>query len=233
MSIILNIETATEICSVSLSENGKLIALKEDHQGQNHAKLLTVFIDDLFKESNISIKKLAAVAISMGPGSYTGLRIGVSAAKGIAYAANIPLIAVNTLQALAYGVSRENLYGPESWICPMIDARRMEVYTAFFDCKNQIKMPVSAEIITENSFIDILKMRKVVFLGNGSAKCKESIQSENAVFLEDRYCTAGNMVDLSHHAFLESQFVDLAYFEPFYLKDFVATIPKNTILGNQ
>jgi len=231
MALILNIETATETCSVALSENGKLIALKEDTIGQQHAKLLTVLIEQLFSENDIQIEKLKAVAISMGPGSYTGLRIGVSAAKGIAYAADIPLIAVNTLQALAFGISKNGNYESDTWFCPMIDARRMEVYIAFYDVNNMQIRDISAEIIDENSFSEILRERKIVFHGNGSAKCRQSIKSQNALFIDNVHCSAAQMVELSYTAFQNNQFVDVAYFEPFYLKDFIATVPKNSILG--
>jgi tRNA threonylcarbamoyladenosine biosynthesis protein TsaB len=231
MALILNIETATEICSVSISENGKLIALKEDTEGQQHAKLLTVLISELFDENNISIKALKAVAVSQGPGSYTGLRIGVSAAKGIAYAADIPLLAINTLQALALGVSKDGNYGIDTLFCPMIDARRMEVYTACFDINNKMKKDICAEIIDENYFNGILKDHQVIFLGNGASKCKQSIKSANAVFIDHARCSAANMTELSFLAFQNHQFVDVAYFEPFYLKDFIASVPKNTILG--
>jgi tRNA threonylcarbamoyladenosine biosynthesis protein TsaB len=231
MAFILNIETATEICSVSLAEKGKIILLKEDTEGQQHAKLLTVLIKELFEESKVSIKELNAVAVSRGPGSYTGLRIGVSAAKGIAYAADIPLLAINTLQAMALGVSTESEFEPETWFCPMIDARRMEVYTAFFDLDNNLQREIVAEIIDENSFKDILNKRQVIFLGNGAAKCKNTIQSPNAVFIERQVSSASHMVELSYKAFIDKQFVDVAYFEPFYLKNFVATVPKNSILG--
>jgi tRNA threonylcarbamoyladenosine biosynthesis protein TsaB len=231
MSLILNIETATEICSVALSKNGKLVAIKEDTEGQQHAKMLTVLIEQLFSENNISIKELKAVAVSMGPGSYTGLRIGVSAAKGIAYAADVPLIAINTLQAMAYGISKNGKYEPDTWFCPMIDARRMEVYTTFFDINNKIMRDIAAEIIDENSFSEILEKHKVIFHGNGASKCKQSIKSPNAQFVDNEKCSALNMIELSHQAFQNHQFVDVAYFEPFYLKDFIATVPKNSVLG--
>ncbi len=229
MSLILNIETATEICSVSIAKNGQLIALKENTEGLQHAKLLTVFIEEIFKENKISIKELDAVAVSKGPGSYTGLRIGVSAAKGIAYGGNIPLIAISTLQAMAFGLAKENNFQKSTWLCPMIDARRMEVYTAFYDLDNKQEKKISADIIDENSYQDILSKKKVVFFGNGAAKCKEAIQSPNAQFIEGVICSASNMVELSHQAFKNEHFEDVAYFEPFYLKDFVATIPRKNI----
>jgi len=231
MALILNLETATEICSASLSENGKLLAVKENTDGQQHARLLTMFVEELFNENGLSIKQLDAVAVSKGPGSYTGLRIGVSAAKGIAYAADIPLIAISTLQALCSGVlnNPKLKIEPNSWLCPMIDARRMEVYTAFYDIQNQIKKDISAKIIEELSFRDILDERKVLFFGNGAEKCKANIQHPNAVFIDQIICSARDMVDLSYIAFQNKDFVDVAYFEPLYLKDFVAALPKNLI----
>lgn len=229
MPLILNIESATEICSVSIAKEGQLIALKENTEGLQHAKLLTVFIEEIFKENNISMKELNAVAVSKGPGSYTGLRIGVSAAKGIAYAGNIPLIAISTLQAMAFGLAKENDFHKDTWLCPMIDARRMEVYSAFFDLNNKQQKEISADIIDENSYQDILNNRKVVFFGNGAAKCEKSLQSPNAQFIDGVICSANNMVELSYQSFKNNQFEDVAYFEPFYLKDFIATIPRKNI----
>jgi tRNA threonylcarbamoyladenosine biosynthesis protein TsaB len=216
---------------VSFSKNGQVIALKENFEGQSHAKLLTVFIDELLKENQLKIKNFDAIAESMGPGSYTGLRIGVSAAKGLAYAADLPLIAVSTLQSLALSVVQEPNKSIErnAWICPMIDARRMEVYTAFFDTLNVQKTDISADIIDENSYSDILKNRQVVFCGNGAAKCKDSIKHPNALFLDDIVCSAKYMAPLSDTAYREENFVDVAYFEPFYLKNFIATVPKKNI----
>jgi len=231
MTLILNIETATETCSASLAENGKLIAVKENIDGQQHARLLTVFIDELFKETGYSFNELSAVAVSKGPGSYTGLRIGVSAAKGIAYAADIPLIAISTLQALTSSILNniQIKIEPETWLCPMIDARRMEVYTAFYDIKNQLKKEISAEIIDEHSFEDILGTRKVIFFGNGALKCRQNIQSPNAIFIDHAICSARDMCSLSFTAWQNHDFVDVAYFEPLYLKDFVATVPRNLL----
>lgn len=231
MSLILNIETATEVCSVSISKNGQVIALKENFEGQSHAKFLTVFIDGLLKENQLKIKNFDAIAVSMGPGSYTGLRIGVSTAKGLAYAADLPLIAVSTLQSIAISVTQEpnKIIERTAWICPMIDARRMEVYTAFFDTLNVQKREISADIINENSYLEILKDRQVVFCGNGAAKCKNSIKHPNALFLDNIVCSSKYMAVLSDTAYKEENFVDIAYFEPFYLKNFVATIPKKNI----
>lgn len=231
MSLILNIETATEVCSASLTKNGELLALREDLQGQMHGKILTVFIVELFRESGLSVKQLDAVAVSMGPGSYTGLRIGVSVAKGIAYAGNLPLIALSTLQAMALGACEQINPDNQDWLCPMIDARRMEVYTALYDIKNQLLQNISAEIIDENSFGKILKERKIIFLGNGAGKCRQFIKSPNAVFVDDFYCSAKYMSKLSFDAFMKNEFVDTAYFEPYYLKDFIATIPGKGVLA--
>ncbi len=231
MSLILNIETATEVCSVCLAKDGEVLAVKESFEGKTHAELLTVFIEKLLTENNLKVKNLDAIAVSMGPGSYTGLRIGVSAAKGLAYAANLPLIAVSTLQSIALGVSLKNKdkFKTNAWICPMIDARRMEVYTAFFNTGIKPESEISADIIDENSYVDVLNERQLVFCGNGSAKCKENITHKNALFIDDVKCSANYMATLSEEAFLQSDFVDLAYFEPFYLKNFVATIPRKNI----
>ncbi|RLD66659.1 MAG: tRNA (adenosine(37)-N6)-threonylcarbamoyltransferase complex dimerization subunit type 1 TsaB [Bacteroidetes bacterium] len=231
MSLILNIETATEVCSVCFAKDGEVFAIKESFEGKTHAKLLTVFIEELLVENNLKVADFDAIAVSMGPGSYTGLRIGVSAAKGLAYAANLPLIAVNTLQSIALGLSTQKdiKINSNAWICPMIDARRMEVYTAFFNIKNEKESKISADIIDEKSYMDVLNERQVLFCGNGSEKCKNSITHKNALFIDNIQCSARYMATLAEHAFLKSNFVDVAYFEPFYLKDFVATIPRKNI----
>ena len=229
MALILNIETATEVCSVCIAKDGELISKKESFEGKTHAKLLSVFIHELLEENNLKAKNLDAVAVSMGPGSYTGLRIGVSTAKGIAYAANIPLIAISTLESLAVGVSLKNNFEKSAWICPMIDARRMEVYTAFYDMDIESKSKISADVIDTNSYVDILNERQVVFCGNGAHKCKTNITHKNALFIDNIECSSEFMTKLSMKAFLKSDFVDLAYFEPFYLKNFIATIPRKNI----
>ena len=169
MAYILNIETATSVCSVSLADSGRLLHLEESDEPNLHSSQLTVYIEKLFKQTNLEMKQLNAVAVSKGPGSYTGLRIGVSVAKGICYALNIPLIAISTLQSMAYGYVQK--YDPEekdSWFCPMIDARRMEVYAAFYDLSNQLKKEISADIIDHQSYLEILNNRKVHFFGNGA-----------------------------------------------------------------
>ena len=227
MSLILNIDTATSVCSVALSDNDDIIAVKENNEGLNHSVLLGTYIDEILKENNLNVHQLDAIAISMGPGSYTGLRIGISMAKGLCFGAGKPMIAVPTLQALALSVSsrlQENaLY------CPMIDARRMEVYTAFFDKENRTIIDTQAEIIDEDSFAGLLAEHKIYFFGNGSGKVKNTLTSPNACFLENVETSARHMVQIAKQHFLRQQFVDIAYFEPFYLKDFIATTPKKKV----
>jgi tRNA threonylcarbamoyladenosine biosynthesis protein TsaB len=231
MSTIINIETSTEVCSVSLCKDGKLIALRENTEGLNHAKLLTLFIEELMKEAKLEFKDLDAISVSKGPGSYTGLRIGVSTAKGLCYGANIPIIAIGTLQSLCVAAIKqaENL-DDNTWFCPMIDARRMEVFCAFYNNNNEQQIDIKAEIIDNDSFKDILDQRKVVFFGNGAEKCKESITHENAIFIDNIQCSSSNMASLSHEAYKNKSFEDIAYFQPFYLKDFVAIPSKKNLL---
>lgn len=230
MSFILNIETTTNVCSVSLSENGKLIGIKESDEKNNHSATLTIFITEVFKKNKISAKELAAVAISEGPGSYTGLRIGTSVAKGICYANNIPLISVDTLQALAFG-TKTDIIDNNLLLCPMIDARRMEVYFSFFDNKiNKITQTDSIEL-KEETFKDKLKNQKIIFSGNGANKFKEIINSDNAIFIDNILTSAKNMVELSYNKYINKKFVDVAYFTPFYLKNFIAIKSKKNLLG--
>jgi len=235
MALILSLETSTKVCSVCLSNNDTIIAKKELFEANSHASHLTVFIEDLFKElKDIDLKDIDAVAVSSGPGSYTGLRIGVSVAKGICYAINKPLIAITSLECLAQAA----LNHPELkeidlnnvLYCPMIDARRMEVYTALFNSKMELHKSISAEIIDETSFSELLQKHPIVFLGDGAEKCKETITHENAIFLDKLAPLASNMVKIAHEKFNNKAFEDVAYFEPFYLKDFVATTPKKKVL---
>ena len=220
MSIyILNIETSTKACSVAIHNDGKLLNCKESVTEEfSHSEKLLLFISDVMNESRISFSQLNAVAVSMGPGSYTGLRIGVSTAKGLCYALDIPLISVSTLQAMAYGmlnVSKSDLF------CPMIDARRMEVYSAFFDSDNIMVREVQADIVDGSSY-DVELRKKVIFFGDGSDKLKDVIKHKNAIFQSDFYPSAEFIGVLSYNKFVESNFEDVAYFEPYYLKDFVA-----------
>ncbi len=229
MALILNIETSTQICSVSISLNGDVIAFKESNDEKSHAKLLTIFIDDLLKEQNYSFNDFDAIAVSKGPGSYTGLRIGVSTAKGLCYAKDLPLIAINTLQSMAKGIIEKEKYKNAEIIVPMIDARRMEVYSAFFNTNGKLIREVKAEIIDENSYNEILQKQQMIFFGDGSEKVKTLITNKNAVFIDNMYPSSKYMAPLSEQAYNEKKFEDVAYFEPFYLKDFIATVPKKNI----
>ena len=216
---ILNIETSTKACSVALHNYGELIVYSEDVTANfSHSEKLLKFISELFSDANLSLSDLDAIAVSMGPGSYTGLRIGVSTAKGLCYGLDIPLISISTLKAMSFGMALEikaDLY------CPMIDARRMEVYSAFFDKNNTEVRKIQADIIDENSYKKELD-KKVVFFGDGSEKIKEKIKHKNAMFISNIHPSAKNMGLISYQKFTKSLFEDLAYFEPFYLKDFVA-----------
>jgi tRNA threonylcarbamoyladenosine biosynthesis protein TsaB len=222
LTYILNIETATKNCSVSIAKNGQTIALQELNDGKySHAEKLHEFIKNVMDEVKIKFADLKAVAVSKGPGSYTGLRIGVSTAKGICFALDIPLIVTDTLQALAMTITIEN-----GIKIPLLDARRMEVYSSVFTNKNEQIRAVKAEVITTEAFLDYLNEKKVYFLGDGAAKCKELITHKNAVFEEDKFPSANEMGILSYSKFKNQEFEDVAYFEPFYLKDFLITISK-------
>ncbi|MBT8260702.1 MAG: tRNA (adenosine(37)-N6)-threonylcarbamoyltransferase complex dimerization subunit type 1 TsaB [Flavobacteriaceae bacterium] len=222
MAYILNIETSTTNCSVSLSNKGETLVLKEDYNSNySHAERLHFFIDNAIKEAKISKNDLHAIAVSKGPGSYTGLRIGVSTAKGLCYALNIPLISISTLKALAYQVKAER-----GIIIPMLDARRMEVYSAVFDANHEQIRSIKAEVLNEDSFSKYLESNKVYFIGNGVEKTKALINSKNAVFIEYKLPSAENMSNLAYTKYKKSDIEDVAYFEPFYLKDFIALKPK-------
>ena len=226
MATILNIETATTVCSVALSKDGQLLALKEINGDYSHAENLTLFIEDVLRQAQLFLKDIDAVAVSKGPGSYTGLRIGVSTAKGLCYALDKPLISINTLEHLCASV----LPNPQSLFCPMLDARRMEVYCAVYDSDGNEIRSTAAEIIDANSFSDLLKENQIIFFGDGAAKCKEVIlQNKNVVFVDDVFLSAKNMIRLSEKAFSEKRFEDVAYFEPFYLKDFVGGKKKTKV----
>lgn len=225
MITILQIETATQVCSAAISQNGKTIALKEEMASNIHAGNLTLFIKSAMDAAGLRYEELDAIAVSKGPGSYTGLRIGVSTAKGLCFALDKPLIAIDTLQMMAEGFATQH---PENkgLICSMIDARRMEVFTAVFDHQLQHISPVEAKIIDEQSFEDLLKDQSIIFIGDGAAKCAEALRHEHARFSELNFNSASNMSRLAMEAFEAAKFEDVAYFEPFYLKDFVLTTPK-------
>lgn len=233
MARILSIETSTGVCSVAYSIDGKVIDSKELFEANSHAAHLTVLIEQLFKENNLKARKdLDAVAVSSGPGSYTGLRIGVSTAKGICYASDLPLIAIDSMHIMSYPVINQGWDSSDLpyLFCPLMDARRMEVYTAFFDSKMKLTEEISAKIVDENTFASSLESNKIVFFGNGADKCKDVIQHDNAIFVDDIFPLAKNLAPLAEKYFQEDKFVDVAYFEPFYLKDFVATTPKKKVL---
>lgn len=227
MPRILNIETATDICSVCLSEEGQVISFAENNEGYSHASTLTILIQKCLKEANITLEELDAVAISQGPGSYTGLRIGVSVAKGICYALDKPLIAIDTLQALAWACAKGEQ--KEAHYCAMIDARRMEVYTAMYDFKNREEQAVSALIVEENSFQSYFeKEETIIFCGNGADKCKSILTSPFAQF-SPIICSAKHLSSLSKEKFEQSDFCDIAYFSPLYYKSPNITIPKKIL----
>jgi tRNA threonylcarbamoyladenosine biosynthesis protein TsaB len=218
LALILNIETATTNCSVALSKDGKAIAVKEDHRnGYSHAEKLHVFIDEVLKTTEVNKTDLDAIAISKGPGSYTGLRIGVSTAKGLSYALDKPLISVSTLEALAHQVDGEN-----GVIVPMLDARRMEVYSAIFDVNYSQIRETEAQILEATSFARFLNEGNVYFIGDGVEKTKEIISHPNAIFVEDKLPSANEMSLLAYNKYKISDTEDVAYFEPYYLKDFIA-----------
>ena len=230
--MILCLETSTAVCSVALVENGKVIALRESLDGQNHAEKITIFIDEVMKEANVSYRDLDAVATSMGPGSYTGLRIGVSTAKGLCYAMEKPLIAIDTLAAMAWGfrdVETQRRRDAESIdiLCPMIDARRMEVYSAFFNEKLERISETNAIVIDENSFMEMKQNSHLYLFGDGADKLASLFENdENITVVEKFHCSAAYMAELADKAFKNNDFVDTAYFEPFYLKNFVPGMPK-------
>jgi len=218
MALVLNIETATTNCSVSLSKDGEILVLKEDNStSYSHAETLHVFIDEVFRLAKLKPTDVDAVAVSKGPGSYTGLRIGVSSAKGLCFALNKPLLAIDTLASLARQVNIK-----EGYIIPMLDARRMEVYSAIFNSGYVKEREIQAEVLDENSYGSLLTKNKVYFIGNGVEKTKKLIQHPNAVFIEGKLPSANEMALLSELKYKISDIEDVAYFEPYYLKDFIA-----------
>lgn len=231
MACILHIETATNVCSVAVSRGAELLFYKEETKGPSHSSLLGVFVEEAMVQLRTQSVKLDAVAVSCGPGSYTGLRIGVSEAKGLCYGLNVPLIAIETLKVMAYQVANEANLDASVLLCPMLDARRMEVYDALFSSKLEKVKDTAADIVDETTFAELLSKQTVAFFGNGADKCKEVIGGHNAVFVDDIYPRAKDMVALAEEAYANKDFVDVAYYEPFYLKEFVGTIPKNKILG--
>jgi len=261
MSLILAIETATPVCSVALSRDDEFLSIRETNAANAHSSIVTLFIEELFRETSLTYSNLDAIAVSMGPGSYTGLRIGVATAKGLCYSLEKPLIAVPTLEAMAGGMNYKlrmrneelnNIQNPvsslraqrsnriqhqasklksrnsklETLFCPMIDARRMEVFCAVYDENLHEVMPVGAVIIETNTFEDLLTEHLIIFAGNGAEKCREALaHRSNARFMNRFQASAKYMIPLAVERFRDGRFEDLAYFEPFYLKDFIAGKP--------
>ncbi len=230
MSCILNIETSTDVCSVAISDSGQVIFNKEDHSGPNHAVKLGVFVDEALSFLDSHGLPLEAVAVSCGPGSYTGLRIGVSMAKGICYGRGVKLIAVPTLELMAVPVLLgEHPEDENALIVPMLDARRMEVYAEVFDRALKVVRPIQADVVDADTYKEYLDKGSVYFFGNGAAKCMETINHPNAHLVKDIGPLAKNMAPLAEKRFAEGKFEDVAYFVPFYLKDFVAKMPKKLL----
>lgn len=235
MKNLLLIETSTRVCSVGVACDGQLLSLHEDHSmNYSHSAVLTVFIEKALHDAGLRFSDLSGVGVSQGPGSYTGLRIGVSAAKGICYALDLPMLAIDTLEAMArlcLDHKHEALAGHPQQIlplllCPMIDARRMEVYQAIFDAQLQNIEATSAKIVEPDTYAGLLENHKVAFFGDGAAKCRPLLQHANAMIFEDVLPSVKGMISQAFAKMGAGDFVDVAYFEPFYLKDFVAGAPK-------
>ncbi len=220
--ILLHIETATEICSVSLSKNKELLACRSIHDGNSHARNLIVLIESLISELALPKTAIDGISVSMGPGSYTGLRIGVSTAKGLCYALQKPLVAVSTLDSIAMGAKRQLSLDSKVLYCPMIDARRMEVYTELVDAALQTVQPVQALVVEEGSFDALLSEQKVVFCGNGMPKCRPLLEKHPNALFADAEISSENMISIALEKYLKGEFEDVAYFEPFYLKQYIA-----------
>ena len=230
MSCILNIETSTDVCSVAISDNGQVIFNKEDHSGPNHAVKLGVYVDEALSFIDAHGIPLEAVAVSCGPGSYTGLRIGVSMAKGICYGRDVKLISIPTLELMAVPVLLgEHPTEEDALIVPMLDARRMEVYAKVMDRALKEVSPIQADIVDADTYKEYLDRGTVYFFGNGAEKCMEVINHPNARLVKGIEPLAKNMAPLAEKRFVEGKFEDVAYFVPFYLKDFVAKMPKKLL----
>jgi tRNA threonylcarbamoyladenosine biosynthesis protein TsaB len=217
MAIIVSLETSGDTCSVALHAKGKLLTSQIIQEPQAHASNLALLVSRVLRDSKINTHHIQAVAITSGPGSYTGLRIGTSTAKGLCYSLNVPLIAVNTLQLLVYqGVKLRK----QSLLCPMLDARRMEVYCTVADAQGNILLPMQAKVIDESSFHDLLEANQIIFYGSGAPKCKQAIIHNNTHFLENVVPSVSHLGELAFHKFQRKEFEDLVHFEPVYLKEF-------------
>lgn len=227
MGLILSIETATKICSVALAKDGNIIASKETTEGNSHSTQLAPFIKEIMSENEFDFADLQAIAVSMGPGSYTGLRIGVSTAKGLCFGLDIPLIAVSTLEAMGVqAVKQYKNLEKNMLLSPMIDARRMEAYSQFFDTELNALNEISAIIIDEETYKEDLAKQPILFFGDGALKCQTIINNTKAIFFEGGLPSAQGMSPIAERMFAKQEFVDVAYFEPFYLKEFVAAISR-------
>ena len=230
MSCILSIETSTDVCSVAISEDGQCIYSEEDRTGPSHNERLGTFVDSALGFADSHAIPVDAVAVSCGPGSYTGLRIGVSMAKGICYGHDIKLLAVPTLQLMCVPILlRETIKEEDALLCPMLDARRMEVYAAIYDRALKEVRPTQADIVDNETYRELLDAHPVYFFGNGAEKCMETINHPNAHFIPDIHPLAKWMMPLAERRMMNEEYEDVAYFVPFYLKDFVAKMPKKLI----
>ncbi len=226
MSLIISIDTSTKVCSVALHQEGKLLAFSELFAEKSHSGRLTMLIAQMVENAGFTLAEVDAIAVAKGPGSYTGLRIGVSTAKGLAFALDKPLLSVNTLEAMVAQITP--FFPNDYWFCPMLDARRMEVYCGVWDKDLQVMQVTEAKIIDESSFEELLTEHRVVFFGDGAAKCKQKITHPNALFLAtDIHPSAKTIGYLAWEAYQQQAFENVVSFEPFYLKDFVGTVPKS------
>lgn len=229
-TIILHIEASTEICSVALSQDGHVFFERTNHDERSHAKVLAPFVEEALQNADSQGARINAVALSCGPGSYTSLRIASSTAKGVCYGREIPLIALPTTAVMSVPVLFRDDLPEDALLCPMIDARRNEVYATVYDRALSVVKETHAEVVTGESYRELLDKQPVYFFGNGAAKCKDIIEHPNANFLDGyRNPLAKNMMPLAERAWLDERFEDIAYFEPFYLKNFIAAKPKNLL----
>lgn len=228
MALILSLETSAKVCSAAIHNKGELIASAEVHIEQSHASKLALIIKEIMQSAGIQYSQLAAVATTSGPGSYTGLRIGTSMAKGLAVGLNKPMLSLGTLELLAHQVSSKNI--GNSFLCPMIDARRMEVYCCLYNSSLEVVLPIEAKVIDELSFHEQLNQYQIIFFGDGADKCQEKINSPNAKFISGVYPSAAHMGTIAYTKFVTGQAEDVVNFEPHYLKEFMIKkpAPKNT-----
>lgn len=229
--MILCLETATSLCSVALCDRNGVAASRESNDSKSHASLLTVFIGEVLAEAGITAFDLDAISVSKGPGSYTGLRIGVSAAKGLAFAASRPLIGIETTLSMFHGIQADYQDERDILFCPVLDARRMEIYYAIYDSEGKIVKDISAEVIHENSFADVSAGKELILFGPGALKLKDVLKSPGISFMDDFRMSAAHQLKPAFASLDNGKIEDVAYFEPLYLKDFIATIPKKNILG--